>query len=86
MHLCNNNLSTFATSYSIFKSELFPACFSSYKNFSLSHNSLGSDGKSDVEVTEALIAGDLINFIRVFSLLLFPSFCLILKVVSLPNS
>ena len=49
-------------------SELFPACFSCNNNYSLLHNSSGSDDKNIVfETPEAMIAGDLSNFIRLLS-------------------
>ena len=63
MHLFSNNLSTIATISSLIMLELFPACFSCSNNFDVSHSSLGSDGKTFVEIPEATIAGDLSNFI-----------------------
>ena len=48
MHLYSNNLSLIAIISSLILSELFPACFSFGKNFNLSHNLLGSDGKKNV--------------------------------------
>ena len=68
MHLYSNNLSTLAMIFSLFMSELFPACFSCNNNFNLSHNSLGSDYKNIVfETPEDMIAGDFSNFIRTLS-------------------
>ena len=68
MHLYANNLSTIATISSLIISELFPAWFSCYNNFSLSHSSLGSDDKKIVFETpeaETIEPGDLSNFISV---------------------
>ena len=69
MHLYSNNLSTIATISSLIKSELLPACFSSNNNFYLSQSSSGSDDKNIVfERPEAIILGELSNFISVQSL------------------
>ena len=65
IHLFSNNLSTIAKISSLNTLQLFLACFSRSKNFNLSRTSLGSDDKSFVESSEAMIAGDLSNFISV---------------------
>ena len=67
MHLSSNNLSTIATISSLIISEFFPACFSCNNNFNLLQSSSRSDDKNIVEIPEAMIAGDLSNFIRVLS-------------------
>ena len=67
MHLYSNNLSTIAIISSFSMSELFPACFSCSNDLNLSHSSLGSDDKNVVEIPEAMIAGDLGDFISVRS-------------------
>ena len=67
-----NSLSTIATLSSLIKSEISPACFSCSNKFNQSHNSLGSDAKTIIfEIPEAMIAGDLSNFVIDLSLLLF---------------
>ena len=48
--------------------ELFPPCFSCSKNFIRSQSSSGFSGEKTVEILEAVIAGDLSNFIRVLCL------------------
>ena len=68
MHLDSNNLSTIATMSSLNMSELFPACFSCNIIFNPSHNSLGSDDRIFVfQTPEAMITGELSNFISVLS-------------------
>ena len=68
MHLYSNNLSIIATFFSLITLELFPACFSCTNNLKLSHSSLGLDDRSIVfETREAMIAGELSNFIRALS-------------------
>ena len=62
MNFYSNNLSTIATISSIVMSKLFQACFSNSNNFNLSQSSSGSDSKNFVEISEAMIAGDLSNF------------------------
>ena len=71
----------------LIKSELFLACFSCNINFDLLHNSSGSDDKIIIfGIPDAIIAGHLSNFIIDLSLSLFRPFCLILKIISFPNS
>ena len=72
IHLYSNNLSTIAMIYSLILLEKLPACFSCNINFNLSQISLGSDVKKFFEIPEAMIAGDLSNFIRVRSQDLLP--------------
>ena len=48
MHLYFNKRSATTTIFSLFMSESFPACFSCSNNFTLSHNSFGSDYKKFV--------------------------------------
>ena len=86
MHLHSNSLSTIAIVSSLIMSEFFHACFYCNNSFNLSHFSLASDGKNFVENPEAMIAGDLSNFVSGLSLLLFRPFCLILNLISFPNS
>ena len=71
---------------SLISSDLFVACLSCYINFVLSHSLLGSDDKNLVQIPEAMIAGDLGNFIIDLSLLLFHPCCLILKLIFFPKS
>ena len=70
----------------LIKSEILPACFSCSNNFNQSQNSSGSDDKIIVEIPETMIAGDFNNTISDLSLSLFRSSCLILKIISFPNS
>ena len=69
MPLYSNNLSSIITISSSIILEIFPACYCRNNNFNLLHNSSGSDDKNIVFGTpEAMIVGDLSNFIRVLSL------------------
>ena len=87
MHLYSNRLSSIAKASLLIKSEFFPACFSCHNNVNLSHKSLESDGKGTVfEITEAMIAGDLSNFIIHLSRSLLRLLCLISNFISFPNS
>ena len=70
MLLYSNNLSTKASISSLIKSGLFPACFSCSNNHNLPQSSLGSDGNNIAENPEAIIAGDLSNFITDLSLVI----------------
>ena len=86
INLFPNNLSAIATISSSIILEILPACFSCDNDFNLSHNSLGSDGKIIVEVPEAMIAGDLSNFISVRSLVFLLPGPLISRCISLAKS
>ena len=67
--------------------ELLPAFFYCSNSVNLLHNSSGSDDENFVfEAPEAMLAGDLSNYIRVLSLLLFRLFCLTIKFISFSNS
>ena len=69
MHLYSNNLSTIAKISLLIMSEFFPPCSPCSNNFNLLHNSSGFSHKNIVVTSEAIIAGDFSNFIRVLSLL-----------------
>ena len=59
-----------ATISSLIIMEVFPACSSYCNNFIESKSSLGFSGKNFVKIPEAMIAGDLGNFISDLSLAL----------------
>ena len=63
VHLYSNSLSTIATISSKIMLELFPACHSCSKHFTLSRISLGVFGKKVVEIPETMLAGDLIKLL-----------------------
>ena len=84
MHLYSNNLPAIATISSSIMSELFPACFSYCIIFNLSQSSIGFSGKFIVEIPEAMIAGDVSNFIidlplEFFCLTLFHRYTVLLQ-------
>ena len=86
MDFYSNILSYIATISPLFMSRFFHSCFFCRNICILSHSSLGSDVENIVECHEAMIAGDLSNFLKNSSLLLFRPFCLIINFIPFPNS
>ena len=86
MHWYSNSLFAIAQYSSLFMSKLFTASFSRENNFNLPHSLEGFSGRKIVEITEAMIAGELGNFKSDLSLILFLPYAFSLNHLLFGNS